>query len=463
MTTATLAPPDPTTVEVDPVHTAALDALTTITDRVRYACEHGPGPRTDAVRQWLAAYGIETRRPYVSTLVNGYRANQGMSDTGEVPALTDDALTDLDPDPEPAEPDPVEVVATDEQPEPEPMPRHDTDPVPVATPASAPEPDPPATLTEPDPVPASVATPEPAPEPTSSPVATTPPPDVHRAPKPGAVVALTLSSAITAAAILVTVRTPLSVVQALPGSMILAGGFVVVAVLLMLTWSAGSVIGSLVAGRTGRDLLLDVASWTVAGIAGFLAAYGQVKFGEWAGMTGFTRFLVPGMLEPSVVVLLLLANRRVRRRLAGLAAKPIGKILALAALLGAFAVYTNVAHTGDKLGLVFGAATVVGLILWWVKLQDDAAPDTWDDAPQSKRLSRRTSKYRLLRWIILFPQTRRAWLISLDHSISDAEAGLDLARRWARAYDANRAADVPRRIARRIASQHIDEYLNPGR
>jgi hypothetical protein len=287
---------------------------------------------------------------------------------------------------------------------------------------------------------------------------------VHRAPKPGALVALTLSTAVAVGAALAAGRTPLSVVQALPGSLILAGGVMVVVVLLMFVWSAGSVIGSLVAGRTGRDLVLDLASWTVAGIAGFLAAYGQVKFGEWAGVTGATRFLVPGILEPSVVVLLLLANRRIRRRLAGLPAKPIGKILTLAGLLGGFAVYTNVAHTGGRLGLVFGAATVVGLILWWVKLQDDAAPDNWDDGvPQSRRLSRRTSRYRLLRWVILFPQTRRAWLISLDHSIGDAEVGLDLARRWSRAYDASRAADVPRRVARRMASQFIDECLNTSR
>lgn len=225
--------------------------------------------------------------------------------------------------------------------------------------------------------------------------------------------------------------------------------------------SLTSVIGALVAGRTARDVALDLASWTVAGVAGFLAAYGQVKFAAWAGVTGNMRFLVPGILEPSVVVLLLLANRRVKRRRAGFPAKPIGKLLMLAAVLGAFAVYTNVVHAGGKAGLVFGAATVVGLILWWVKLQDDAAPDDWDDdeAPRSKRLSRKTSRYRPLRWLILFGQTRRAWLISLDHSIADAEAGLELARRWRREYDAARDLKNGRRKAKRAASAAIDKHL----
>jgi hypothetical protein len=235
-----------------------------------------------------------------------------------------------------------------------------------------------------------------------------------------------------------------------------AGGALLV--LLAAVWSGASVMRAMVAGRTARDVALDVASWAVAGVAGFLAAYGQVRFAQWAGVTGNMRFLVPGILEPSVVVLLLLANRRVKRRRAGFPAKPIGKLLALAALLGGFAVYTNVVHSGGKAGLVFGAATVVGLILWWVKLQDDAAPDDWDDAPQSKRLSRRTSRYRLLRWVILFPQTLRAWLISLDHSIADAEVGLELARLWRRSYDEARAK-TGRRAARRHAAARVDEHL----
>ena len=280
-----------------------------------------------------------------------------------------------------------------------------------------------------------------------------------RTPRAGAVVALVASAATALTGAVYAANTPLSAAQAWPWPALVTAGLMAVVVLIVLAGSAASVFGALLAGRTARDVALDLASWTVAGVAGFLAAYGQIRFAEWAGVTGSMRYLVPGILEPSVVVLLLLANRRVKRRRAGHPAKPIGKLLALAATLGGFAVYTNVVHAGGKAGLVFGAATVVGLILWWVKLQDDAAPDDWDDAPTSKRLSRRTSSYRLLRWVILPGQTRRAWLISLDHSIADAETGLDLARRWRRAYDQSREAKVSRRLARRHASQQIDAYL----
>jgi hypothetical protein len=284
-----------------------------------------------------------------------------------------------------------------------------------------------------------------------------PSPGVSRTPSTRSLVGLVLSAALVVVG---------SVWLAGPGRALVVdsaswalAGAAALAVLAVLAGSLTSVVRNVFAGRTGRDMALDVASWTVAGVAGFLAAYGQVRFAEWAGVTGNMRFLVPGILEPSVVVLLLLANRRVKRRRAGFPAKPIGKLLSLAALLGGFAVYTNVVHSGGKAGLVFGAATVVGLVLWWVKLQDDAAPDDWDDDQHSKRLSRKTSRYRLLRWLILFSQTRRAWLISLDHSVSDAELGLELARRWRRAYDSSRALKSSRRVSRRVATAHIDQYL----
>ena len=86
----------PLEVAVDPVHVGRLAELNFKTDRVRYACQHGPSPTTDEVCQWLAAYGYEMRRPYVSTLVTNYRATLGLDSTGELPALTDEVLADLD-------------------------------------------------------------------------------------------------------------------------------------------------------------------------------------------------------------------------------------------------------------------------------------------------------------------------------------------------------------------------------
>ncbi|WP_067502204.1 hypothetical protein [Actinoplanes sp. TFC3] len=451
MSAATLAPPVEH-VDVDPVHAAALAELTSIADQVRYACENLSEANTDTVRRWLAGYGIETKRPYVSTLLSGHRRRRGLDD-----------ITETDPT-GPADPEAVET------PEPDPAPRLDNDPEGVSTAAEPVETPPPAAemesallVADPKLVAEPVSTAEPPPvapvetpaEPGSEPAPTIP----TRPIRTGAAVALALSGGLAGGVALAASR-GLLYPFAWPWPIALAAVVAALVTVGVLVWSAASVVAALVAGRTGRDLALDVASWTVAGVAGYLAAYGQVKFAEWAGVTDATKYLVPGILEPSVVVLLLLANRRVRRRRAGLPAKPVGKILALAAVLGGFAVYTNVVHAGGRTGLVFGAATVVGLILWWVKLQDDAAPDDWDDQPRSARLSRRTSRYRLLRWLILPGQTRRAWLISLDHSIADAEVGLDLARRWRRAYDESRRIKHSRRDARRAATASIDEYLH---
>jgi hypothetical protein len=282
----------------------------------------------------------------------------------------------------------------------------------------------------------------------------------RRTPRPVALAMLTLSTVAAAAAGVWAAQTSLADALALPVEVKIGGGIAAVLVIVLLAWSAGSVVAGLVADRGARDVALDVASWVVALIAGFLAAAGQVAFAHWAGIEGWTAYLVPGILEPSVVVLLLLANRRVQKAVAGLPTKPIGKLMALAALLGGFAVYTNVVHSPARSGLVFGAATVIGLILWWVKLQDTAGAELIEDAPQSKRLSRRTARYRILRWIILPRQTLRAWLISLDHSIDDAERGLELARRWRRFYNESRAAGVGRSDARRFATNGVDEYMH---
>ncbi|MEU4164544.1 hypothetical protein [Actinoplanes sp. NPDC026670] len=451
MSAVALAPPAERPADFDLGHAAALAELTTIADQVRYACENLAEANTDTVRRWLASYGVETKRPYVSTLLSGHRRRRGLDDPETDPASQ-------------AEPEAVETpdepVGT---PEPDPTPRLDTEPESVETPPPATEIESAPSAADPVPEDAPVSTPELALAARVETPAGSALDDVPTIParpvRIGAAVALALSGSLAGGVAFAAAR---GLIDPLvwPWPVTLAAAVAALVTVGVLVWSAASVLAALVAGRTGRDLALDVASWTVAGVAGYLAAYGQVKFAEWAGVHDATKYLVPGILEPSVVVLLLLANRRVRRRRAGLPAKPVGKILTLAAVLGGFAVYTNVVHAGGRAGLVFGAATVVGLILWWVKLQDDAAPDDWDDQPRTARLSRRTSRYRLLRWVILPRQTRRAWLISLDHSIADAEQGLDLARRWRRAYDANRAAGSPRRVARRIASQHVDEHLS---
>lgn len=185
----------------------------------------------------------------------------------------------------------------------------------------------------------------------------------------------------------------------------------------------------------GRDATLNAAAWLVAAVSGFLAAQGQVDFAEWAGVDDWRKYLVPAILEPAVVVLMLLANRREQRLADNQPARSPRPLLALAAGLGGFAVYTNAMHAGRG-GLVFGAASAIALVLWWVKLRDAANPGAaeLDDSKraESQRVSRRTARYRWLRWAMFPRQTHRAWRLSLGYSIADAEQGLDLARLWQR-------------------------------
>lgn len=440
----TLNPPK---IKRERAHVVALAEIKAKSDRVRYAADQRPDLSVPDLLHWLSAHdanpapldnGKPIRREYAVGIVKSYREGRKVTDTGDLPKLTPEMLAEIDA----ANPDDVMTAGPVE------TPPADVDPAP------APVIDMPAPAVDVDAAPAPAETSAVTTVETPEPEAPT-----RRTPRPLALATLALSTVATVAAGVWVSRVSLADALALPTGVKVGGGVAAALVVALLVWSATSVATALVAGRSSRDVALDVASWVVALIAGFLAAAGQVAFAHWAGIEGWTAYLVPGILEPSVVVLLLLANRRVQKAVAKQPTKPIGPLMALAALLGGFAVYTNVVHSPARSGLVFGAATVIGLILWWVKLQDSAGAVLIIDAPQSKRLSRRTARYRVLRWIILPRQTLRAWLISLDHSIDDAERGLDLARRWRREYTESRDTGVGVFAARRFASSQIDKYL----
>lgn len=513
MTTENMDPP--IQIVTTPEHTAGLAELKHLAEKIRYAAEHGPAPRTKVVQDWLQAYGIDTsdRRSYVSNIVSTWRKVRGLDDTGEQPMLTDEVLADLDS----AEVDtrlteiareadhPALTVdrlteidelarkaGVDWKPEvlrdfaisqranadilAEPVQNAEPDPVPAVLDAPertvTPEPVTPGARkpVSPDTASVSVAvldtpksTPAPvqdAPEPSRKPVTPEPVKARDRSVKAFTVAVFVLSALAVITGTVVATHTDRATVLGWSPQVQLTAGITVLVALIGFLWSATSTAAALAAGRTARDVALDIASWVVALIAGFLAAAGQIEFAHWANVLDWKAYLVPGILEPSVVVLLLLANRRVQKAVAGLPTKPIGKLLALAALLGGFAVYTNVVHAPDGSGLVFGAATIIGLILWWVKLQDTAGAELIEDAPHSKRISRRTARYRPMRWVILPAQTTRAWLISLDHSVDDAEIGLDLARSWRRDFeDARTEMKLGPIRARRHASRQVKEHL----
>ncbi|MDT5025382.1 MAG: hypothetical protein QOE61_1808, partial [Micromonosporaceae bacterium] len=85
---------------------------------------------------------------------------------------------------------------------------------------------------------------------------------------------------------------------------------------------------------------LSVSVWTLAGVATVLAASGQVEFARWAGITDMRAYAVPAVLELVAVAFLLIGYRRARR------GDSAATLWLLAAVVGAFAVYTNVVHSG---------------------------------------------------------------------------------------------------------------------
>jgi Protein of unknown function (DUF2637) len=81
----------------NPEHMAALDQRRSLADKIRYGCEQVDDPVTTVVRDWLAAYDVLPTRSYVSSVVNAWRKDQGMSaSTGDLPKLTPELLAELD-------------------------------------------------------------------------------------------------------------------------------------------------------------------------------------------------------------------------------------------------------------------------------------------------------------------------------------------------------------------------------
>ncbi|WP_280393491.1 hypothetical protein [Nocardia wallacei] len=99
------------------LHHAALAACATKKERIRYACEQLGNPTTAEVIAWLKRYGETTSRPTTSTVVNEWKRERGLGDTGTLPKLSDDVLAELDaakapaPEPEPeSAPEPAAVA-----------------------------------------------------------------------------------------------------------------------------------------------------------------------------------------------------------------------------------------------------------------------------------------------------------------------------------------------------------------
>lgn len=88
------------TVASTPTHEQALAEFEYKRDQIRYACDVlnqlGRDVVTQAVRDWLTEYGVTTSRPNASLVVNEWRRQQGLDETGDMPRLTPQALAQLD-------------------------------------------------------------------------------------------------------------------------------------------------------------------------------------------------------------------------------------------------------------------------------------------------------------------------------------------------------------------------------
>lgn len=194
--------------------------------------------------------------------------------------------------------------------------------------------------------------------------------------------------------------------------------------------------------RTG----LSFTVWSLAAVATVLAATGQVEFARWAGITDIRAYAVPAVLELVAVAFLLIGYRRARH------GDSPGGLWTLAAGVGAFAVYTNVVHAGGRAGLVYGAASAITLVLWFVKLRDDYRKFQ----RQTGQATRPRPKFGTL-WLVAPRLTLRAWVIATRRRISVVDDAVGYAEVWRAVYEDARSARVGRRLARRTAWRSVAE------
>src|SRR5262245_26302853 len=194
--------------------------------------------------------------------------------------------------------------------------------------------------------------------------------------------------------------------------------------------------------RTG----LSLSVWTLAGVATVLAATGQVEFAKWAGITDVRAYAVPAVLELVAVAFLLIGYRRARR------GDSASTLWLLAAAVGGFAVYTNVVHSGGRSGLVFGAASAITMLLWFVKLRDDYR----HFQRHTGQATRPRPKLGAL-WLVAPRLSTRAWVVATRRRISTVDEAVGYAEVWRAVFEDARAARVSHRLARRTAWRSVAE------
>lgn len=83
------------TMHIGEVHRAQVAALSTKAEQVRHICAILGNPETAEVHAWLEACEIEASRKYVSRIVNAWRDEHNLENTGEFRVLTDADLAEI--------------------------------------------------------------------------------------------------------------------------------------------------------------------------------------------------------------------------------------------------------------------------------------------------------------------------------------------------------------------------------
>ena len=188
---------------------------------------------------------------------------------------------------------------------------------------------------------------------------------------------------------------------------------------------------------------LPVAIWTLTVVVTFLALSGQVEFAQSVGITDWRRYLVPAGLELAAVGFLLVGYRRARHGYSPASA------WSAAALIGAFAVWTNLNHAGLA-GPVFGAFTVVALLLWFVKFRDDYMRHQQGTGQATGRRPR----FGWRMWVTAPRLTCRAWLIAIRLQVGEVATAVMYAELW-RAVHRGRATGRSGRERRAAAWRQV--------
>ncbi|MGW5388196.1 hypothetical protein [Nocardia sp. NPDC003963] len=84
-----------TPMYISDAHRTEVATLPTKAEQVRHICAILGNPETAEVHRWLEACEIEASRKYVSRIVNGWREENNLENTGEFQALTDADLAEL--------------------------------------------------------------------------------------------------------------------------------------------------------------------------------------------------------------------------------------------------------------------------------------------------------------------------------------------------------------------------------